>query len=86
MDKPFTPVNLWDFINENRPLIDGKAFLIVSATPTEDDSLSMAVLASPMSLEVMRGLILAAAYHHNMQEDSVDMVLTKRASSGAVND
>lgn len=78
MKQPFTPVNLHDFIKENESLIKGKAFLIVAAEPMEDDALSMSVLASPMSLEVMRGLILAASYHHNMQEDSVDLVLTKR--------
>lgn len=78
MDAPYTPVNFDDFVRENRNLLNGKAFLIVCAEPLEDQALSMSVLASPMSLEVMRGLILAASYHHNMQEDSVDLVLTKR--------
>lgn len=78
MDTPYTPVKLNEFIKENGTLLDGEAFLIISARPLEDDALSMSVLASPMSLEVMRGLILAATYHHNMQEDSIDLVLTKR--------
>ena len=79
VDDPYIPVKLDEFIKENRSLLDGDAFLIITAKPLEDQALSMSVLASPMSLEVMRGLILAAAYHHNMQEDSVDLLLTKRA-------
>lgn len=78
MDAPYTPVDIKEFIKENKSLLDGEAFLIISAKPLEDQALSMSVLASPMSLEVMRGLILAATYHHNMQEDSIDLVLTKR--------
>lgn len=78
MDTPYKPVSLKEFIRENNSLLDGEVFLIVSAKPLDDEALSMSVLASPMSLEVMRGLILAASYHHNMQEDSVDLVLTKR--------
>jgi len=78
VDTPYKPVDINSFIRENGTVLDGEAFVIISARPLGDDSLSMSVLASPMSLEVMRGMILAATYHHNMQEDSVDLVLTKR--------
>lgn len=81
MEKPYTPVNLHQLIVENKELLDGKCFLIVSASPSvsgDDDAIYLSVVASPMSMEMMRGMIMAASYHHNIQEDKFDLIAIDR--------
>lgn len=81
MEKPYTPVNLEQLIVENKELRDGKCFLIVSASPSvseDDDAIYLSVVASPMSMEMMRGMIMAASYHHNIQEDKFDLITIDR--------
>lgn len=82
MKDPYTPVKFEDFIGENRQLLDGRCFLIVSAGPRlgseGDPEQTVSVVASPMSMEMLRGMIMAAAYHHNVQEDSVDVMMFER--------
>lgn len=81
MEKPYTPVNLEQLIVENKELLDGRCFLIVSASPSvsgDDDAIYLSVVASPMSVEMMRGMIMAASYHHNIQEDKFDLITVDR--------
>lgn len=82
MEKPYTPVNLEQLIVENKEwLLDGRCFLIVSAAPSvsgDDDAIYLSVVASPMSMEMMRGMIMAASYHHNIQEDKFDLIAVDR--------
>lgn len=89
MDKPYTPTALDDFLRENETAITGEAFLLVTIEKKSSlagkDEAYIKVAASPMSLEVMRGMILAAAYHHNIQEDSLDVAVFERRD-GVSND
>ena len=81
MKDPYTPVKLEDFIVENGDILRGECFLIVSVGPMRDgEDATVTVAASPMSMEMMRAMIMAAAYHHNVQEDSIDVMMFERSN------
>lgn len=75
-----------DFVKENAQNLNGKCFLIVSAGPSDESEASsichVNVVGSPMSMEIMRAMIIAAVYHHNIQDDSLDIALVNRDDGG----
>jgi hypothetical protein len=79
MDQPYHRTTLSDFIEENNIGDLGESFMLVMVEkPGEDGDAHIRVVASAMSLEMMRAMILAASYHHNVQEDSLDVLITER--------
>lgn len=84
MNKFYTPTEIKDLVDSVSDLKSGEAFIIISARKVEtddDDYVDISVAASPMSMEMMRAMITAAVTHHNIQEDSLDMVLSHRAGA-----
>lgn len=79
---PYKTENLNDFIRDNNFLNNGSAFIIIAATPTIQDgavdTVRIDVAASAMSTELMRAMILASTYHHNIQDDMIDVIIARR--------
>lgn len=83
-DGPYVKYSLAQFVKENEYLKEGVAFLVVSIVPERDghgtgaDAMRIDVVSSPMDADLLRGMLLAAAYHSNMHGTSVDTVLVRR--------
>lgn len=81
---PYKTEKLNDFLRDNNYLHNGAAFIVIAATPTVQDgavdTVRIDVAASAMSTELMRAMILAATYHHNIQDDMIDVILARRVA------
>lgn len=72
--------SLSQLVKENEYLKEGEAFLMVSIVPEREAGplMRIDVVSTPMDADLLRGMLMAAAYHSNINGTDVDAVLVRR--------